>query len=187
MIKILTRAPKEYLEQGLIHCGAFSVKAILSAYNKDVKNDPRDYYTNFIAKYTAIMTGPNMWLKVLRSYRVSAEVENVKKLSDENKIEVLKKLLNKNNPVILRVGNGYSKSGRYHSFFAHFAGHWITLWGYNDEEKVFYVYDSYVALSKHDKTIPIGNTKRTFQEILRDWNKGFPWWWRYNYIKVDTN
>ena len=35
MIKILANHPKEYLEQGLTQCGAFSVKAILSAYGKD--------------------------------------------------------------------------------------------------------------------------------------------------------
>lgn len=46
MIKILTRIPKEYLEQGFTQCGAFSVKAILSAYGKDDKKHPRDYKSN---------------------------------------------------------------------------------------------------------------------------------------------
>lgn len=188
MIKILTRRPKEYLEQGLIHCGAFSVKAILSAYGKDVKDDPRDYHSSFLAKYIATSpTGPtpSSWVEVLRSHGVSAELGNARELSDERRIELLKKLLSTDNPVMLRIGNGYSKKGKYHSVAAKFISHWITLWGYDDEKRIFYVYDSYVPVQRHEKTIPIGNTTRTYAEILRDWDKGFPSVLHYTYIKAE--
>lgn len=85
---------------------------------------------------------------------------------------------------MLRVGNGYAKSGNYHPIAANVIGHWISLWGFDDEKQVFYVYDPYVALSRHDKDIPIGNTARTFSEILRDWGKGFPFAWRSGFIAV---
>ena len=125
-----------------------------------------------------------MWPKVLRSYGIPAERGDAKKLTDEQRIVLLEKLIDEDKVVMLRIGNGYSKSGKYSSFVASFLGHWITLWGYNDDEKVFYVYDSYVSLKRHDKRIPIGNTKRTYAEILRDWCKGFPPMWRYGFIKV---
>ena len=163
MIKILNRRPKEYLEQGLTQCGAFSVKAIVSAYGKDNKNHPREYQPNFLAKYTGINRGLVLWPKVLRSYGMPAERGDTKNLSDKQRIELLKKLLSENKVVMLRIGNGFSKNGKYNSFVASFMGHWITLWGYDDEKEIFYVYDSYVALAKHDKTIPIGNTTRTFR------------------------
>jgi len=184
MIKILSHRPKEYLEQGLTQCGAYSVKAIISSYRKDDKKHPREYQPNFLAKYTGINRGLILWPKVLQSYGISAEKGDAKNLSDEQRTELLKKLINEDKVVMLRIGNGYSKSGKYSSFVASFMGHWITLWGYNDDEKVFYVYDSYVSLERHDKTIPIGNTKRTYAEILRDWGKGFPPIWHYGFIEV---
>ena len=187
MIKLLSHHPREYLEQGLIHCGAFSVKAILSAYGKDVKDDPRDYHSSFLAKYiTTSPTGstPSNWVKVLKSYGVSAELRFAKNLSDEQRIGLLKKLIDIDNPVMLRIGNGYSKKGKYHPLAAKFISHWITLWGYDDDKQIFYVYDSYVPLERHNKNIPIGNTTRAFSEILRDWNMGFPPRWRYSYIKA---
>lgn len=186
-IKILSRAPKQYLEQGLIHCGAFSVKAILSAYGKDVKDNPRDYHTNFLAKYIATSpTGPTpaSWVRVLKSYGVPAELGNTKGMTDEKRIEFLKKILDTDSPAMIRIGNGYSKNGKYHPLAAKFISHWITLWGYDDEKQIFYVYDSYVPVKRQDKNIPIGNTTRTFAEILRDWKMGFPPQWRYSFIKV---
>ncbi len=181
---IVSRAPKEYLEQGLTHCGAYSVKAILSAYEKDVKRHPRDYQPNLLAKYTGITNGSITWPKVLQSYGVPAQKGDVRKLSDYQRIKFLKKLIAKDKPVILRIGNGYFPNGKYSNITGSFFGHWITIWGYNDKEKAFYVYDSCVPLEKHDKTIPIGNTKRTYEEILRDWGKGFPYSQRYRYITI---
>lgn len=182
--KVLSRHPKEYLEQRLTQCGAYSVKAILSAYGKDDKKKPRDYQPNIVAKYTGINRGLYLWPKVLQSYGILAQKGNAKNLSDEQKLTLLKELLNGNSPVMLRTGNGYSKSGKYNPFIASFMGHWITLWGYNDKEGVFYIYDSYVPLRRHNKIIPIGNTTRTYAEIIRDWGKGFPSAWHYAFIKI---
>ena len=86
MTKILSHTPKEYLEQGLTQCGAFSVKAILNAYWKDEKKHPRDYQPNFLAKYTGINLGLILWPKVLRSYGIPAERGDAKKLTDEQRI-----------------------------------------------------------------------------------------------------
>src|SRR3989344_7405981 len=183
---IVSRAPKEYLEQGLTQCGAYSVKAILSAYGKDIKKNPRDYQPNILAKYTGINRGVYLWPKVLQNYDVPAQKGDAKNLSDEQRIELLKKSISEDKPVMLRIGNGYLKSGKYNPFRASFMGHWITLWGYNDKEKAFYVYDSYIPIKKHDKAIPIGNTKRTYQEVLRDWGKGFQFRWRYSSITINN-
>lgn len=181
MDKILTHHPKEYLEQGLIQCSAYSVKAILSAYGKDVKKHPREYQPTLLAKYTSVTTRIRL-AEILQTYGVPAKKGDVKNLFDAQRIELLRKFIDEDKVVALRIGNGYSKSGRYSPFVASFMGHWITLWGYNDEKQIFYVYDSYVSLERHDKTIPVGNTTRTYAEILRDWGKGFPFVWRYTFI-----
>jgi len=183
MIRVVSKAPKQYLKQGLSQCGAYAVKAILNAYGKDDRARPRDYQPNPLAKYTSI-TGSNTWPKLLQSYGLNAKRGSTRLLSNEERIELFKNLIDKDTPVMLRIGNGYLPSGKYSKFIASFMGHWITLWGYNDEEKVFYVYDSCVPLERHDKTIPTGNTKRTYDQILRDVCQGFPWQWRYHYIRL---
>lgn len=61
------------------------------------------------------------------------------------------------------------KNGSYNPLLAKFFGHSITLWGYDDNEQVFYVYDSAVSINLYDKDIPVGNKKRTYTQILRDW------------------
>ncbi len=182
MIKILTHLPKEYLEQGFTQCGAFSVKAILNAYGKDDRKHPRDYNPTFLGKYTSLV-GTHTWPRVLESYGSHAESGSTKGLSNEQRIEMLKETIDKDHAIMIRIGNGYLKNGKYSSLFAHFIGHWITIWGYDDKEQVFYIYDSCVPLTKHDKTIPIGNTRRTFSEVLRDWGRGFPPAWQYRFIK----
>ncbi len=67
MEKILSHRPKEYLEQGVTQCGAFSVKAILGAYGKDDGRRPRDYNTTVSGKLFSLV-GTQTWPRVLKSY-----------------------------------------------------------------------------------------------------------------------
>lgn len=184
METILTHHPKQYSEQGFTQCGAFSVKAILSTYGKDDKRHPRDYNPTVLGKYTSLV-GTYTWPKVLESYELHVDIGNTKNLSDEQRVEILKEAINKDNAIMIRIGNGYLKSRKYFPLAAYFIGHWITLWGYNDEKQIFYVYDSCVSPKKYDTNIPVGNTTRTFAEILGDWGKGFPPARHYRFIKVN--
>ena len=183
MANILTHFPKEYLEQGFTQCGAFSVKAILSAYEKDDRKNPRDYNPTVLGKYTSL-AGTQTWPRVLESYGLHAERGNTTNLSNEQRLRFLKETINKDIAVMIRIGNGFLKNGKYSSLVAYFMGHWITVWGYDDEKRIFYVYDSYIPLERHNKIIPVGNTTRTFLEILRDWGKGFAPIWHYCFVKV---
>lgn len=94
------------------------------------------------------------------------------KLSDNKKIESIKKELDENHPVILLIGNGYSPTGKYSELKMNCVSHWISIWGYDDKEKVFFIYDSYADPKSYDK-IPVGNVKRTYDQVLRDWRGVF--------------
>lgn len=181
---IISRRPKEYLQQGLSHCGAYSVKGILSAYGKDKKQHPREYHTNWLSHFTGIYFDIQQWPQVLRSHGLKAEAKFAKGMTDEQRLLLLKSLLAKDAPVMIHVGNGYSPRGRYIPLQAIFVGHWITLWGYEDSQQIFYIYDSFVSPQHYSADIPIGNVKRTYQEVLRDFGKGFPWTQHYAYITV---
>ncbi|PJC33239.1 hypothetical protein CO051_01830 [Candidatus Roizmanbacteria bacterium CG_4_9_14_0_2_um_filter_39_13] len=92
------------------------------------------------------------------------------------------------NPVMVWIGNGYLPNGGYSRIMRMAICHWITIWGYDDEKKVFYVYDSAVPKNHHDVTVPIGNVKRTYNEMLRDWSGAWlPRLWgftNYQYIEI---
>ena len=183
---ILSKKPKEYLKQGLSHCHVYSIKGILSAYGKDVKQNPEDYHISRIRRMIGVIWNPEILVKILSLYGVPTEAKTAEDLSPEERLILLKRLLANDTPVMIRIGNGYLPSGKYLVIRGKVVGHWITLWGYDDEEKVFYVYDSAVPKKRYDKDIPIGNKKPTYSEISRDWKGALtPWLFKkYLYIEV---
>jgi len=188
---ILSVKPVEYLTQGISHCGAYSVKAILSAFGKDDKKRPEEYHPNFFNRFTGLTLGKNYYSKILNKYGIITEFKSAKNLPDVEKIGLLKTLLSENVPIMIRIGNGYFRSKKYNPFLGKIINHWITLWGYNDKKMVFYIYDSGLTKNLYDD-VPIGNTKRTYDEILRDWNFGTWQFWTWhislqNYVYIKIN
>ena len=175
---VLTTKPDKYLKQGFSHCGVYSVKAILEAYGLNDKKHPKNYHTNWLGKITGWTMGRNYYNRVLSSYGLNAKRKDTKGMSDNERISLLKSLLSKDTPVMLRIGNGYL-SDKYNPIVGKLLSHWITLWGYDDKEQLFYIYDSALPEKFRLKDIPIGNTVRTYKEILRDWNFGTWqfWYW----------
>lgn len=166
---IVSIKPKEYLAQGISHCGVYCVKGILSAYGKDDKTHPKEYHTNWIGKKLfSFATGQDYYDKIFASYGIRSKTKSAENLPNQEKLNLLKTLLSKDAPVMIRIGNGYYKSIKYNPLLGKLVPHWITLWGYDDREKVFYVYDSGLTKNHYDKTVPVGNTKRTYDEILKD-------------------
>jgi hypothetical protein len=189
MQKILTIKPQKYLKQGPSHCGAYSVKAILEAFGKDtLKAHPKYYHPHWLGRLTGATLGRNYWVDVLKSFGINAQTKSAAKLSNSEKINTLKKLLGKDKPVMVRIGNGYGSSNVYNPTLAHLVMHWITIWGYDDKKQIFYVYDSALPRKYWDKDLPIGNTTRTYAEIIRDWGYGlsnpfyFLFMGRVNYV-----
>ena len=127
----------------------------------------------------------------LKSHGLPVYIDSAAQLTTEEKIGLLKRLLSQNTPVMIRIGNGYL-TDEYNSFLGRIVGHWITLWGYDDEKQTFYVYDSGLPEEYRSKNLPIGNTTRLYKEILRDWSFGKLqlWTWpfvgitNFHYIKV---
>ena len=182
---ILTIKPKEYRTQGLSHCGVYSIKAILNAYGLDNKTHPKYYHPNLLGRITGLTLGKNYNADILRSYGIQAETKTAKHHSNLEKIQILKEILSRDTPVMLRIGNGYL-SDKYNPVLGKIIGHWITLWGYDDDKQIFYVYDSGLQKKYWKVNIPIGNTIRTYEEILRDWNFGNIQFWVWPFSSADT-
>ena len=181
---VLTVKPKKYLQQGLSHCGAYSVKAILSAYDLDTKDQPEYYHPHWIGRLSGLTFGRDYFVRILKQAGVNSKAKTAENISNEERITLLKKLLSRNTPVMIRTGYGYS-SGKYNRLLGKLAPHWITLWGYNDEKREFYVYDSGLNKKFWSQELPIGNTIRTYEDILRDWRFGK--WHPYNWLLVGNS
>jgi len=180
---VLTLKPKDYLKQGLSHCGVYSLKAILSAYGRDDKNHPKEYHTNWIGRNLfSFATGRRYYDNIFTSYGIKAKTQSAGHLSNEEELNLLKTLLSKNTPVMIRIGNGYLTDS-YNPILGRLIPHWITLWGYDDNKNLFYIYDSGLPIKHWSKNLPIGNTTRKYKEILRDWNFGKwqPWCWNSSF------
>lgn len=188
---VLSKRPREYLKQGLSHCGTYCVKAILSAFGLDDKKHPKEYHTNWIGRSLfSFATGKRYYDKIFASYGIRTETNTAKHLSNEEKLKLLNTILREDSPVMIRIGNGYI-SDQYNSVLGKIIPHWITLWGYDDGKGIFYVYDSGLPKKYWNSNLPTGNTTRTYREILRDWDFGTwqPWCWNtsmnsYLYVRV---
>ncbi len=132
-----------------------------------------------VGRLTGLSIGKNYWANILRSYGIQAERKTASHLPDAEKLRLLKDLLFRGNPVMVRIGNGYFPGKRYNPLFGRMVVHWLTLWGYDDGEEIFYVYDSALARRYWNASLPAGNTTRTYAEILRDWRFGRwqCWYW----------
>lgn len=191
---ILALKPKNYLKQGLSHCGVYSLKAILSAYSKDVKDHPKEYHSNWIGRhFFSFATGKYYYDNIFVSYGIKTKTQSAEHLSSQEKLNLLRTLLSKSTPVMIRIGNGYL-TDKYNPILGPLIPHWITLWGYDDNKRIFYVYDSGLPVKHWDKSLPIGNTTRTYNEMLRDWNFGKwqPWCWNTSpesqlYVEVEKS
>lgn len=175
---IVSKKPKEYLKQGLTGCGAYSIKGILSAYGKDNKNHPLQYS---ITAVVPIIATWRRWVRILRSYGLDAQCQSVKGLSPEERLGKLKELLLQDSPVMLSIGNGYRGCGKWNKWQWRIVNHWITLWGFDDEKELFYLYDSAVPRKCYDQNLPTGNVARSYREVLRDIEGGHLTWWRRHF------
>ncbi len=169
MKKVLSRKPSEYLKQGIGHCGCYCVKAILQAYDMDVSCKPEELHLNLLGRITGSTIGKNYFTKMLKKYGIASQTKSVENMSDTQNLETLKRILNDNKPVMLRVGNGYIQSNKYNILMAKCVMHWLTLWGFDDENRLFYVYDPALPKKYWDTSLPVGNTTRTYNDMLRDW------------------
>ena len=178
---VVSKKPKEYLKQGLTGCGAYAVKGILSAYGKDDKHHPLEY--SIIAVLPFIPTW-RRWVKILRSYGLDARCDFARRLSPKERLVRLKELLRQDTPVMLLIGNGYRGCGTWHKWQWRIVSHWITLWGFDDEKGLFYIYDSCVPKKCYDMSLPTGNVARSYEQVLRDMEGGQPWWRRHCYTYI---
>lgn len=187
---IVNKEPREYLIQGKMHCGVYTAKAVLEAFGKGVHKNPRGYHVSFLNKITGTMFRLQDLVNVFKKYGLNTKAVCAKDLDYAQKLLLLKELLLKNVPIPVTIGNGYkyTKMGvEFSKLKSLLVGHFISIWGYDDKEGVFYLYDSGVPKTHYSKNVPIGNIKRTYKDFSRDWKGAiYSRWHRpYTYFEIE--
>lgn len=162
---VVEHAPKEFPRQEGLTCGEANFKAILAAFNIPFKPQESLRLRIRFFGYSFVQDISDL----LDIHGVSAPVRHANHLTDQEKLAVIKRHIDNDQPVILAIGNGFLQRGVYTPIARYFIGHFITVYGYSDEERVFYIYDPYLEGSFPGE-IPVGNDARTFDELIRDWH-----------------
>jgi hypothetical protein len=161
---IVRHAPEHYPRQEGLTCGEANLKGILAGFHIPYKPPESLRLRIRLFGYSFIKDISEL----LEIHGLSAPVRHANHLADQEKLKVIKRHLDNDQPALLAIGNGYLRRGVYTPLARYFIGHFITIYGYSDNDRVFYVYDPYLEGSFPGE-IPVGNDTRTFNELLRDW------------------
>ena len=165
-------------------CGMYTLKAVIEWYNWSQINNYKYYASGWLARNTWYMM-PWALMKVLKQHGLSAKNVHCRWIAKVKKIEILKSLLHKG-PVILLISHAYSSTRNFSFRRAFTLQHYITLWWYDDEKRIFYVYDSNTEKTHHrGDTLPVGNIILDYNKLLLYRRLGGRWLYRDFWIAVD--
>jgi len=176
VVGVVKYAPKSYAHQKGLTCGEYNVRGILDGFSipYQVPDSQRLRVSIFGLSFI------NDISTLLQVHGLSAPVRYASKLADNAKLKTVQDHIDKDEPVLLAIGNGHLSRNLYSPIARILIGHFITVYGYNTGKEIFYVYDPYLEGPYHEE-IPVGNEVRTFGEFLRDWNGPF----YYRFINMD--
>lgn len=155
--------PSQYnYRQTINDCGPFNAAAVVRALiiNVDSKEFAKNIGWRLPNKYTL----PQGMEQQLKKNDVAIEIPNLKKLSDENKIDFLREQLSQKKPIIILGGRENYQ-------------HYITIFGFDRSKNEFYIYDSLFdkgvdGLTKDSNGDLPGNRTYSSDELLNFWRRG---------------
>ena len=146
-------------------CGMYTLKAVIEWYNWSQIAHHKNYASWWLSRKTWYML-PGWLLNVLNQSWLSAKRVYCRWMTRTKKLEMLKSLLHQG-PVILLISHAYSSTRDFSFRRACSLQHYITLWWYDDEKRIFYVYDSNTQKSHHKgTTLPVGNILLEYNKLL---------------------
>ena len=165
-------------------CGMYALKAVIEWFNGSQVNNYKYYANGWFGRKTWYIL-PWGLLKVLRHHWLPVQKVYCRWMKKTDKIKKLQTLLRKG-PVILLISHAYSNTRDFSFRRAFTLQHYITLWWYDDEKRIFYVYDSNTKKSHHSgETLPVGNIILEYDRLLRYWRLGGRGLYRNFAIAVD--
>jgi len=166
----------ECYQQGTLYCGGYTAKAIITSFGFDTPHHPKELYLTKLGKIICSSSEPSSWRKVFENHGLKASNGSCIFKTQKEKLDFIRECILNNTRIMIRVGKGRNSNNEYSTVRAALAGHWISIWGFNDETKVFYIYDSSVKKKYYSKNLELGNTIRDYEQVINEWKLG---WWPY--------
>jgi len=175
-VNVVPMLPSDYPHQVGFTCGEYNVRAVLDAFDIEYRPEDRPRLRERVFGLSFVSD----LHRALARHGVDAEIRRATELHDESRLALLRGHIDSHEPVILAIGNGHLSRDRDSALARALLGHFITIYGYDAERDVFFVYDPYLR-DDPPRHLPAGNVERTSREILRDWKGPF----YYRFISMD--
>ena len=171
-VNIVPRLPSQYPHQAGLTCGEYNARTVLDAFGIEYQPDDRP---RLRVRMFGLSFVTDLRQAIVR-HGVEAEIRHATELHDESRLALLRGHIDSHEPVILAIGNGHLSRDRDSALARAVLGHFITIYGYDAEREVFFVYDPYLE-GDPPESLPAGNVERTSREVLRDWRGPFYYRW----------
>lgn len=162
--RVVTCVPSKYEPQQGMTCGETNVKTIVEGFGKKyqpMSNPPirvHFYGFSFVKDIQCLVEQNGL----------TTHIQHASRCDDQKKIEIIQNHINQNEPVLIAIGNGHLKRNKFSKLAQLLLGHFITIYGYNPDRKVFYIYDAWLE-GEFEGELPIGNETRTYAQLLSSW------------------
>lgn len=175
-VSVVPVLPSRYPHQVGLTCGEYNVRAMLDAFAIEYRPErrPRLRVRVFGLSFVSDIRTE------LARHGVDAQIHRATELHDESRLALLRGHVDSHEPVILAIGNGHLSRTKDSATVRAVVGHFVTVYGYDAQRDVFFVYDPYLR-GEPPRPLPAGNVERTSEEILRDWKGPF----YYRFIGMD--
>jgi hypothetical protein len=166
--KVVTHAPTKYEHQQGMTCGETNVRTITEGFGKKYQPMLNPPLRVHVFGFSLIKDIYNL----IKLNGLSSQIHFAGNVDDQTKLKLIQKYIDQNEPVLIAIGNGHLKRGQYSDLARNFLGHYITIYGYNAEQEIFYIYDAWLD-GDYQGTIPVGNEIRTSSQLLLSWKGPF--------------
>ena len=146
-------------------CAHYSLKAVIE-WKNNIKKPIEEYSADWRSRNTYLMT-PWGIIKVLKKYNLKYSILKAKSFTKDEKLLLLKENLKKW-PIILLVANWQTRDKWFLLWKALTHRHYISLWWYDEKNKIFYVYDSNTRRKTENGTMK-WTLKVPYKYILKEW------------------
>lgn len=164
---VLSKPPEGFptRKSGVIGtCAMHALKALIEGYDPSTVQQVKAYARDVFSKISGFML-PFSVTRVLRKHHIPYETFSARGYSYQQKVNILKNKL-KTGPILLLIANAYGSGENPSVPRSLLHWHYITLRGYDEKKQVFFIYDSNTKKRKFSN-LPIGNSRFTYQELIR--------------------
>lgn len=164
-------------------CGMYTLKNIIESFFSEKDLGIHHYAPTLWNKISWFML-PWTLIKVLKEFWLKAHKWRYTKKWIQSKIEFIKKEL-KTWPVILVIWHAYKWKKDFSLLKAIWVQHYMSIWGYDDDQEIFYIYDSWAPKRLIRKDLPIWNMTLKYKDLIK--YRSF-WWFiikKFFYISID--